>query len=64
MANIRESLQFTDDTAEASAKAYDAFLDQFETSDGQSIKPGTEAKHDALEDDEVEQETIVRQKRA
>ncbi len=64
LANIRESLQFTDDTAEASAKAYDAFLDQFETSDGQSIKPGTEAKHDALEDDEVEQETIVRQKRA
>ena len=41
-----------------------SFLDQFETSDGQSIKPGTEAKHDALEDDEVEQETIVRQKRA
>jgi F-type H+/Na+-transporting ATPase subunit alpha len=42
--------------------AYDSFLDQFETSDGQSIKAGKE-EHVALEDEDVEQEQIVKQKR-
>ena len=42
--------------------AYDSFLDQFETSDGQTIKAGKE-EHVALEDEDVEQEQIVKQKR-
>ena len=42
--------------------AYDSFLDQFETCEGESIKPGTE-EHEALEDEDVEQEQIVKQKR-
>ncbi len=60
---IRESLKFEDDTEAAVAKAYDSFLDQFETSEGDSIKVGHEATAEALEDDEVEQEQIVKQKR-
>ena len=40
-----------------------AFLDQFETSEGHSIKPGTEAKADPVTDEELEQEQIVKQKR-
>jgi F-type H+-transporting ATPase subunit alpha len=42
--------------------AYNSFLDQFETSDGESIKAGKE-EHEALEDEDVEQEQIVKQKR-
>ena len=42
--------------------AYDAFLDQFETTDGQSLKAGKE-EFDAMDDEEVEQEQIVKQKR-
>ncbi|MBS2938754.1 F0F1 ATP synthase subunit alpha [Nocardioides sp. J2M5] len=62
LAGIRESLKF-DDAAEAElVAAYDSFLDQFETSDGQSIKAGKE-EHVALEDEDVEQEQIVKQKR-
>jgi F-type H+-transporting ATPase subunit alpha len=63
LSGIRESLKFEDDTASALSDAYDSFLDQFETSDGSSIKPGKEAAAEALEDDELEQETIVKQKR-
>ncbi len=59
---IRESRDFSDDTAQALESAYDSFLDQFETSEGGSIKAGTE-KHEALEDEDVEQEQIVKQKR-
>lgn len=59
---IRESKDFTDDTESALQSAYDSFLDQFETSDGQSIKAGKE-DFDAMEDEEVEQEQIVKQKR-
>jgi F-type H+/Na+-transporting ATPase subunit alpha len=62
LAGIRESLKFDDSTEEALISAYDSFLDQFETSDGQSIKAGTE-KHEALPDEDVEQEQIVKQKR-
>ncbi len=62
LAGIRESLKFEDE--DGTAKAYDEFLNQFETSDGDSIKkPGTEAKAEALEDEDVEQEQIVKQKR-
>jgi len=59
---IRETHDFTDDTAQALEGAYDAFLDQFETSDGQSIKAGKE-EHEALPEEDVEQEQIVKQKR-
>jgi F-type H+/Na+-transporting ATPase subunit alpha len=60
---IRESLKFEDDTASSVADAYTSFLDQFETSEGGSIKVGHEASAEALEDDELEQEQIVKQKR-
>jgi F-type H+-transporting ATPase subunit alpha len=59
---IRETNDFTDDTASALEGAYDSFLDQFETSEGGSIKAGKE-EHEALEDEDVEQEQIVKQKR-
>jgi F-type H+-transporting ATPase subunit alpha len=60
---IKESRTFDDSTEEKVTSAYDAFLDQFETSEGHSIKPGTEAKADPVTDDELEQEQIVKQKR-
>jgi F-type H+-transporting ATPase subunit alpha len=63
LAAIRESLKFEDDTASSLGDAYDSFLDQFETSEGGSIKVGHEASAKALEDDELEQEQIVKQKR-
>ncbi|MGN0065898.1 MAG: F0F1 ATP synthase subunit alpha [Nocardioides sp.] len=63
LAGIRESLKFEDSTETELVKAYDAFLDVFETSDGQSIKAGRE-DHVALEDEDVDQEQIVKQKRA
>jgi len=59
---IRESRDFDDDTSKSLEDAYESFLDQFETSEGQSIKPGKE-EHEALEDEDVEQEQIVKQKR-
>src|SRR4051794_7468817 len=63
MDGIRESRTFDDSTEEKVESAYDAFLDQFETSEGQSIRPGTEAKADPVTDEELEQEQIVKQKR-
>ncbi len=60
--SIRESRSFSDDTAQALEKAFDKFAGQFETSEGGSIKPGHE-EHEALEDEDVEQEQIVKQKR-
>ena len=59
---IRETNDFTDDTASSLEDAYNSFLDQFETSEGGSIKAGKE-EHEALEDEDVEQEQIVKQKR-
>ena len=59
---IRETQKFEDGTEQNLVAAYDSFLNQFETADGKSIKVGTEV-HEALEADEVEQETIVKQKR-
>lgn len=59
---IRETLKFEDSTESELSSAYDEFLGQFETSDGGSIKAGSE-KTDALEDADVEQEQIVKQKR-
>ncbi|VXB21025.1 F0F1 ATP synthase subunit alpha [Nocardioides sp. AX2bis] len=60
LSGIRESLKFEDE--EGLISAYDSFLDQFETSDGGSLKAGRE-DHEALEDEDVEQEQIVKQKR-
>ncbi|ROR89857.1 F0F1 ATP synthase subunit alpha [Nocardioides aurantiacus] len=62
LSGIRESQKFEDEDGVKSA--YDSFLDQFETSDGGSIKPGKEAEAEALEDEDVEQEQIVKQKRS
>jgi F-type H+-transporting ATPase subunit alpha len=62
LAGIRETQKLDDDAEVELAGAYDSFLDQFETSDGQSIKAGKE-EHVALEDEDVEQEQIVKQKR-
>ena len=63
LSGIRESLRFEESTESEIASAYDSFLNQFETSDGQSIKAGKE-EHVALEDEDVEQEQIVKQRRA
>ena len=59
---IRETGKFEDDNAAALDKAYDSFTDQFETSGGGSIKAGHE-EFEALADEDVEQEQIVKQKR-
>ena len=50
------------DRESALEKAYDDFLDQFETSEGGSIKAGHE-EHEALEDEDIDQEQIVKQKK-
>ncbi len=60
---IRETQDFSDDTASSLEAAFEAFTDIFETSEGGSIKVGRE-EHEALADEDVEQEQIVRQKRA
>ncbi|MGN6722102.1 MAG: F0F1 ATP synthase subunit alpha [Marmoricola sp.] len=64
LSTIRETTKFEDDTEAALAAAYDSFLDQFETSDGHSVKPGAQAAVDPTTDDELGQEQIVKQKRA
>jgi len=56
---IRETQKFDDEAG--LEDAYNSFLDQFETSEGGSIKAGSEAPAEALEDED--QETIVKQKR-
>ena len=60
---IRESRKWSDDTASSLDSAYDSFLDQFETGTGESLRAGKE-EFEALEDEDVEQEQIVKQKRA
>jgi len=59
---IRESGTFEDESEQALSKAYDTFTEQFETGEGKSIKAGKE-EHEALEDEDVDQEQIVKQKR-
>ena len=59
---IRESRQWSDDTKEAVDRAYDSFAEQFETSEGKALKAGHE-DFEALAEEEVEQEQIVKQKR-
>ncbi|GAB2766904.1 F0F1 ATP synthase subunit alpha [Nocardioides salsibiostraticola] len=63
LSGIRESLKFEDSTEQAVTSAYDSFLDQFETSEGGSIKVGHEAAAEAMGDEDLDQEQIVKQKR-
>jgi F-type H+-transporting ATPase subunit alpha len=58
---IKESGKFDEDTASAVESAYESFADQFETSEGGSIRAGKE-EHEALADEDVEQEKIVKQR--
>ncbi|MEA3040408.1 MAG: F-type H+/Na+-transporting ATPase subunit alpha, partial [Sphingomonadales bacterium] len=62
LTGIRESQQFDDETEKSVSGAYDSFAEQFETSEGGSIKTGSD-KEDPMEDEELEQEQIVKQKR-
>ena len=64
LSSIRESTKFEEDTELALAAAYDSFLDQFETSDGHSVKPAAAEPVDPTTDAELGQEQIVKQKRA
>ncbi|MEQ4204381.1 F0F1 ATP synthase subunit alpha [Actinopolymorpha sp. B17G11] len=59
---IRETTDFSDDTAKALDEAVTDFKATFETSEGRLLEPGRE-EFEALEEDSVEQEQIVRQKR-
>jgi F-type H+/Na+-transporting ATPase subunit alpha len=59
---IRETLEFSDDNAQALDEAVTDFKQTFETSDGRLLGPGHEESK-ALEEEEVQQETITRQKR-
>src|SRR5687767_7896156 len=60
---IRESGKFEDDNENALEEAYKEFLNRFETSAGERIQAGHE-EFEALEDEDVEQEQIVKQKRS
>jgi F-type H+-transporting ATPase subunit alpha len=60
---IRESGKFEDENADELTQAYDDFLNRFETSEGERIKAGHE-EFEALADEDVEQEKIVKQKRS
>jgi F-type H+-transporting ATPase subunit alpha len=63
LGSIRDTLAFDGETESKITDAYDSFLDQFETSEGGSIHVGDQVKEEAMEDDELEQEQIVKQKR-
>ncbi|GAA2834853.1 F0F1 ATP synthase subunit alpha [Kribbella solani] len=58
---IRESGQFGDDEAQAATDALKAFKPTFQTSEGTLL--GTEAEAEAMDEEDVEQEQIVKQKR-
>ncbi len=62
LASIRETGKFEEAHEQELVKAYDEFLDQFETSDGRSVKAGHE-EFEPLPDEEIVQEQIVKQKR-
>ncbi|TWD75136.1 ATP synthase F1 subcomplex alpha subunit [Kribbella amoyensis] len=59
--SIRESGQFDDDAAQAVTSALDAFKPTFQTSEGQLLVGKEETE--AMDEEDVEQEQIVRQKR-
>ncbi|TCJ31133.1 F0F1 ATP synthase subunit alpha [Nocardioides jejuensis] len=62
LAGIAETLKFEDSTETQLVAAYDEFLKQFETSAGGSA--AVKAQAEALEDEAVAQEQIVKQKKA
>ena len=53
-----QSTKFEDDTASSLESAYDSFLDQFETSEGGSIKVGHEPEAEAMDASERGQERV------
>jgi F-type H+/Na+-transporting ATPase subunit alpha len=59
---IRDSGKFEEASETTLEAAYEEFLDRFETSEGERIKAGHE-EFEALADEDVEQEKIVKQKR-
>ncbi len=63
LGGIRESGQFDEGTDAALAEAYDSFVQQFETSEGGTLKVGHQPDAEPLADEDVEQEQIVRQRR-
>jgi F-type H+-transporting ATPase subunit alpha len=60
--SIREAKVFDDDTSSALEQVVTRFEESFQTSEGQLLKVGSE-EFEALPDEDVEQEKIVRQKR-
>ncbi|GAA4345822.1 F0F1 ATP synthase subunit alpha [Angustibacter luteus] len=62
LTTIRETGKFEDDTADKLKSETDAFKKSFQTDDRQHVEAGHEEAQ-ALEDESVEQEKIVRQKR-
>ena len=52
---IASSQKFEDETESSLEKAYDDFLDQFETSEGGSIKAGHE-EHEEIDEEDIDQE--------
>ncbi len=60
---IRETQKFEDDTENSLVAAYDSFLDQFETSEGESVKPPKNENVEAADAEDEEQEQITKQKR-
>ena len=61
--NIRETKDFDEDSATALRELIAQFKQSFQTSEGKLLGPGRE-EHEPLADEEVEQEKIVRQRRA
>jgi F-type H+-transporting ATPase subunit alpha len=62
LSTIRETLDLSDDTLNALDEAVNDFKQTFELSDGRLLEAGRE-EVEALEEESVEQEKIVRQKR-
>ncbi|GAB4008103.1 F0F1 ATP synthase subunit alpha [Nocardioides ultimimeridianus] len=63
LSTIRETLKFEDDTEQSLIGSYDHFLGEFQTSAGGFIRAGHE-ENTPLADEAIEQETIVKQKKA
>jgi F-type H+-transporting ATPase subunit alpha len=59
---IASSQKFDDETESNVEKAYNDFVEQFETGEGGSIKAGHE-EHEAMDDEDIDQEQIVKQKK-
>ncbi len=60
---IRETGKFEDDTAEALTGEVDSFAQGFSTGEGDSLVEAGHEESEALDDESVEQEQIVKQKR-